>query len=107
GLIRCGKINGQHIVVWGFLLFLMALVLRQHLMGHRSIWYCAVTSYPWFDTGKSTLSKLPHPVTSRSRSRGRSKAIGRGKRDRYSAWRPGVPVRAHLTTDKYDKYKRG
>ncbi|KIM90813.1 hypothetical protein PILCRDRAFT_811301 [Piloderma croceum F 1598] len=94
------------ILVWGFLVFLSALVLRQHFMGHRSMWYCAVTSYPWFGKGKG--SGLPNPVASRSRSRGRS--IGARKGDRYSVWKPRshrAPVHAHLATDKYDKYKRG
>jgi hypothetical protein len=100
-------------VVWGFLVFLSALVLRQHFMGHRSMWYCAVTSYPWFGKGKG--SGLPNPVASRSRSRGRSFGEKDGvyrarKGDRYSVWKPRshrAPVHAHLATDKYDKYKRG
>lgn len=96
-------------VVWGFLFFLLALVLRQHLMGHRSMWYCATTAYPWFGKGKGSQSKLPSPITSRSRSRGRSYGEKSGARkprkaDRYSVW---APARAHLATDKYDKYKRG
>jgi len=95
--------------VWGFLFFLLALVLRQHFMGHRSMWYNPVTSYSWLGKSKGSKSKLPQPVTSRSRSRGRSYAV-KGKGDRYSAWAPRshkTPVRAHLATDKYDKYKRG
>jgi len=97
------------ILVWGFLFFLLALVLRQHFMGHRSMWYNPVTSYSWLGKSKGSKSKLPQPVTSRSRSRGRSYAV-KGKGDRYSAWPPRshkTPVRAHLATDKYDKYKRG
>lgn len=97
------------ILVWGFLFFLLALVLRQHFMGHRSMWYCAATSYPWFGKSKGSKSKLPQPITSRSRSRGRSYTEKR-KADRYSVWAPRshrAPVRAHLATDKYDKYKRG
>jgi len=104
------------ILVWGFFFFLLALVLRQHFMGHRSMWYYPVTSYSWFGKSKGSKSKLPDPVTSRSRSRGRSygeKDIGHrqpGKTDRYTKWAPRshkAPVRAHLATDRYDKYKRG
>lgn len=108
------------ILVWGFLFFLLALALRQHFMGHRSMWYCAVTSYPWFGNSKGSKSKLPHPVTNRSRSRGRSRGRSYGekggarqqprKADRYSVWTSRshrAPVPAYLATDKYDKYKRG
>jgi len=98
------------ILVWGFLFFLLALVLRQHFMGHRSMWYCAATSYPWFEKSKGSKSKLPQPITSRSRSRGRSYYTEKRKADRYSVWTPRshrAPARAHLATDKYDKYKRG
>jgi len=103
------------ILVWGFLFFLLVLCVKQHFMGHRSMWYCAVTSYSWFDKGKGSKA-LPNPVTSRSRSRGRSYGEKGGghrqarKGDRYSVWAPrsqNAAVRGHLVTDKYDKYKRG
>jgi len=103
------------ILTWGLFFFLLALALRHHFMGRRSMWYCPSTSYPWFGKGKGT--KLPHPVTGRSRSRSRGRTYEKGggfrqsrKADRYSAWAPrthNAPVRAHLATDKYDKYKRG
>lgn len=101
------------ILVWGFFFFLLGLVLRQHLIGQRSMWYCAVTSYPWFGNDKGSKSKLPHPVTSRSRSRGRSyreKDVGNQHTRKADRWTPRshrTPVRAHLAADKYDKYKRG
>lgn len=114
------------ILVWGFLLLLLALALRQHTAGHRSQWNCAVTSYPWFggDNGKGKGSpggkyttrnkgKLPEPVTSRSRSRSRSRGrpTEREPRERrFSVWGNSSaqePSRAHLATDKYDKFKRG
>jgi len=112
-------------LIWGFLLLLLALALRQHTAGHRSQWNCAVTSYPWFgkDKGKGSpgsgnytaknKGKLPEPATSRSRSRSRSR--GRqpereSRERRFSVWGSGShrePARAHLATDRYDKFKRG
>lgn len=122
-LVRRSAIPGAHSplitfdpTVWGFLLLLLALVLRQHSAGHRSMWYCAVTSYPWFGSGKGSSGqgkskgkgKLPEPVTqSRSRSRGRQP----NRERRFSVWasnsHKAPPARAHLATDKYDKFKRG
>lgn len=119
------------ILVWGFLLLLLALALRQHTAGHRSQWECAVTSYPWFGKGKGKGSpggggkyttrdkgKLPEPATSRSRSgtrshNSRSQSRGRPaeRTRRFSVWGSGShqqePARAHLAQDKYDKFKRG
>jgi len=97
------------ILLWGFLILLLGLALRLHVQGHRSQWFCPVTSYPWFGGGKGSKSGLPEPVSSRSRSRGRSYTEkGRGGRGRKNgSWAPNVPDKAHLATDKYDKFKRG
>jgi len=99
------------ILILGFLVFLSLLAVRQHFLDNRSVWNTPVTSYPWFDSGKGSTSKskLPQPVTSRSRSRGRSRGE-KGGTPRQSRWTSNshkTPVRAHLATDKYDKYKRG
>jgi len=99
------------ILIWGFLSFLSLLVVRQHFLGNRSMWNTPVPSYPWFDSGKgsaSKSSKLPQPVTSRSRSRGRSYGEKGGTRQsRWTSNSHKTPDRAHLATDKYDKFKRG
>jgi len=96
------------ILLWSFLIFLLLLALRQHFTGNRSMWYSPVTSYSWFGSGKGSGSKgkLPEPVSSRSRSRGRSYG-GNGGQSRWTSSSNKTPVRAHLATDKYDKYKRG
>ena len=106
-------------IVWGFFLFLLGLALRQHTMGHRSMWYCSVQSYPWFSRGKGKGKRspkgIPQPVTSRSRSRGRNnekKVVGdrQTRGGRYTSWTPRshkAPARAYMVTDRYDKFKRG
>jgi len=54
------------ILIWAFLLMLLALALRQHRWGNRAIWLESVTAFPWFagrdaQTGKLP-SSLPPPV---------------------------------------------
>jgi hypothetical protein len=95
------------ILLWSFLIFLLLLAIRQHFTGHQTVWYCPVTSYSWFDSGKGSgsKSKLPEPVSTRSRSRGRS--YGGTRQSRWTSSSNNAPVRAYLATDKYDKYKRG
>jgi len=64
------------ILVWSFFLFLLGLTLRHHLRGNRKVWRTPVNIYPWFAPRSSPQSKqLPAPVTSRSRSRGRSHGV--------------------------------
>ncbi|KAH7887730.1 hypothetical protein F5I97DRAFT_1805033 [Phlebopus sp. FC_14] len=102
------------ILVWGFLLFLLGMALKHYYRVNRNVWYSPVTSYPWFGS-KSKSSKLPAPVSSRSRSRGRTydeKADpelwrkGSHRSDtRYPEWSSkghSVPARAYTV----DKYKR-
>jgi len=111
------------ILIWGFLLFLLCLALRQHLEGKQEAWSYPVTTYPWFNTGgKRKLSKLPAPVTARTgrshsrsrpyeergrpsyteKSRGRGQSQTRHKRERthnaYMTTEQGLPV--------FDKYRR-
>ncbi|OAX43484.1 hypothetical protein K503DRAFT_847149 [Rhizopogon vinicolor AM-OR11-026] len=98
------------ILVWSFLLFLLALAVKHHYRVNRNVWYTAVTSYPWF--GKSvSQSKLPAPISSRSRSKGRaynekdSEPWGyasRGGDPEWSSQGHKAPARAHTV----DKYKR-
>jgi hypothetical protein len=99
--------------VWAFLLLLLALAVKHHYRVNRNVWYIAVTNYPWFGKGISQ-SKLPAPISSRSRSRGRtyndkgSEPWGydaRGGDSRYPGWSSqghNAPARAHTV----DKYKR-
>ncbi|KAJ8595982.1 hypothetical protein M405DRAFT_806217 [Rhizopogon salebrosus TDB-379] len=101
------------ILVWAFLLLLLALAVKHHYRVNRNVWYIAVTNYPWFGKGISQ-SKLPAPISSRSRSRGRtynekgSEPWGydaRGSDSRYPGWSSqghNAPARAHTA----DKYKR-
>ncbi|GBE79456.1 hypothetical protein SCP_0206560 [Sparassis crispa] len=58
------------ILIWGFLLFLLVLALRQHSMGEKGVWVSSVTAFPWFGRGKQSRG-LPPPVISRSKSRSR------------------------------------
>ncbi|KAG1907173.1 uncharacterized protein F5891DRAFT_1000372 [Suillus fuscotomentosus] len=96
------------ILILVFLLFLLALAVKHHFRVNRNVWYIAVTEYPWF--GK-TMSKLPAPVSSRSRSRGKTydeKASAPWENEtrrgdsRYPGWSAQVPAPARAS----DKYKR-
>lgn len=101
------------ILILAFLLFLLALAVKHHFRVNRNVWYIAVTQYPWFGKNLSQ-SKLPAPVSSRSRSRGRTydeKASApweyetRRGDSRYPGWSTeghDAPPRAHTV----DKYKR-
>jgi len=61
------------ILIWGFLITLLGLAVRQHLAGEKHVWYSPVTVYAWFNKYDSKKQKLPAPVTAgRSRSRGRT-----------------------------------
>jgi hypothetical protein len=114
------------ILIWGFLLLLLGLALRQHFMGETLVWYCPVTAYPWFNKYSKYSPRLPPPVTVQ---RGRSKDYGEkdGGHDRRpsrnsprydgrgrSEWRTQkVPVKAHTSdrhhypTHIHDKFARG
>ncbi|KAK7695796.1 hypothetical protein QCA50_000434 [Cerrena zonata] len=61
------------ILIWGFLLTLLALAIRKHRGGDRSVWIASVTSYPWFG-GKD--KQLPPPATARRTRSGRSQTRG-------------------------------
>jgi len=70
---------------WGFFIFLLCLALRQHMLGETQVWHVPVTSYPFFNSYSKSSTKLPAPVTSRSRSRGRAyneKEIGGSRNHR-------------------------
>jgi len=69
------------ILFWGFFLVLLFLALREHMRGEYQVWHVPVTTFPFFKRYSKTSPKLPQPVTSRSRSRGRSyneKDVGGG-----------------------------
>lgn len=59
------------ILIWGFLLFLLSMAVKHHYRANRNVWFISVTSYPWFGSNAKS-AKLPAPVVSRSRSRGRA-----------------------------------
>lgn len=97
------------ILIWGFLLFLLGMAVKHYYRVNRNVWFISVTSYPWF--GPNTkLAKLPAPVVSRSRSRGRTyekedpelwrKGSGSSRHGdlRYPVYK--APPRAY-TADKY------
>jgi len=108
------------ILIWGFLLFLLVLALRERSRGEREIWHYPVTTWPWLGPA-SKASQLPAPVTARSRSRGQSQGEkssrsqssrrdgGRDRRDnRFSQW-TRQPERAHTGSGRApqsDKYHR-
>jgi len=99
------------ILIWGFLLFLLVLALREHFKGETQVWYCPVTVYPWLNSYSKNSSKLPPPVTAR-RGRSRSKGYAekndmqrpsqRSKRHNGDAGRTShkAPAKAR-TTDRY------
>ncbi|KAF8845786.1 hypothetical protein BDN67DRAFT_986894 [Paxillus ammoniavirescens] len=103
------------ILIWGFLLFLLGMALKHYYRVNRNVWFISVTSYPWFGS-KSGSSKLPAPVSTRSRSRGKAPAAekvdtnlwrnGSHRNDpRYPDWSSQghkVPARAYTV----DNYKR-
>jgi hypothetical protein len=111
------------ILIWGFLLLLLCLAIRQHFQGETLVWYCPVTVYPWFNTYSKHSPKLPSPVTAQREkglSRGRSydeKEYGyddyerrpsrnsprHGERGRTEWNQQRPPARAH-TTDRYKEY---
>jgi hypothetical protein len=123
--------------VWGFLVLLLLMAVRQHFLGETVVWYCPVTSYPWFNKYTKHSPKLPSPVTSRRQgglSRGRSynekDYYAYSGKDRYTArnsprqgergrteWREQkAPAKAHVSerrerhvypTHAHDKFARG
>jgi hypothetical protein len=103
------------ILIWGFLFFLLGMALKHYYRVNRNVWFISVTSYPWFGP-KSKSSKLPEPVTARSRSRGRAytnektdtELLRNGSRrndssePHWSSHGHQVPARAYTV----DNYKR-
>ncbi|KAF9221978.1 hypothetical protein BS17DRAFT_709776 [Gyrodon lividus] len=103
------------ILLWGFLMFLLGMALKHYYRVNRNVWFISVTSYPWFGP-KSGSSKLPTPVSTRSRSRGRGytnekadtelwRNKSRRSDSRYPDWSSHghkVPARAYTV----DNYKR-
>jgi hypothetical protein len=105
-------------VVGGFLLLLLGLALRQHFMGETIVWSCPVTTYPWFNKYSKYSPRLPPPVTSRARSRGKtygekdfrdvdrrpSRQSPRYEERGRTGWKSQrAPAKAH-TTDRYDRH---
>ncbi|KAF8138274.1 hypothetical protein EV363DRAFT_518899 [Boletus edulis] len=91
------------ILVWGFLLFLLGLALKHYYRVNRNVWFIPVTLYPWFGP-RSSMSKLPTPVSARSRGRAYANEKVESELWRNGSHRNGhtVPVRAHTA----DNYKR-
>lgn len=101
------------VIVWGFLLFLLGMTLKHYYRVNRNVWYIPVTLYPWFGP-RSSMSKLPAPISTRSRGRTYANekadpglwknASGRNE-SRYPNWTSSghtAPARAHTV----DHYKR-
>ncbi|KAF8559097.1 hypothetical protein OG21DRAFT_1493490 [Imleria badia] len=101
------------ILVWGFLLFLLGMTLKHYYRVNRNVWFIPVTVYPWFGP-RSSMSKLPAPVNTRSRGRPFAsekadtelwKNGSRRNDSRYPNWSSNghaAPARAHTV----DNYKR-
>jgi len=110
------------ILIWGFFFFLLGLALKHHFRVNRRVWIIGVTDYPWFGKGSSNPSKLPAPISTRSRSQTRGRAQydekdyttpgwqykSRHGNAEYAVWtapqrhKVAAPSRAHTA----DKYKR-
>ncbi|KAI0068863.1 hypothetical protein BV25DRAFT_1791279 [Artomyces pyxidatus] len=97
------------ILVWGFLLLLFGLALRQYMTGHRDVWLSPVTTYDWFNRNPKK-SKLPAPVTARGRSQ---RSQSRSKPTVQPAAAPPAPPkrtrsdrekRPHATTQDNQTY---
>ncbi|KAI9574870.1 hypothetical protein HD554DRAFT_116363 [Boletus coccyginus] len=100
------------ILVWGFLLFLLGMALKHYYRVNRNVWFIPVTVYPWFGP-RSSMSKLPAPVSTRSRGRAYAseksdpelwRSASRRNDSRYPNWPSNghtAPIRAHT-----DNYKR-
>ncbi|KAI0774309.1 hypothetical protein C8Q74DRAFT_1368798 [Fomes fomentarius] len=58
------------ILIFGFLVLLLVLALRQHRAGKKGVWIEPVTEM-WFGQKGRAMGKLPAPVTHRSRSQSR------------------------------------
>ena len=61
--------------VFGFLILLLVLALRQHRQGTKHVWVLPVTMISWFGRSGRNVPKLPPPVTHRSRSQSRRPAM--------------------------------
>ena len=114
--------------VWGFLLLLFGLALRQYLLGNRHVWLTPVTTYNWFGKAakQSRTQQLPLPVTARTgRSASRSKPAAPSPPRPHRSEKPAPvahasrknqtyhvstmrPEQARHTSDrnKYDYYRR-
>ena len=57
--------------VFGFLVLLLVLAVRQHRAGTKHVWILPVTTISWFGRTGKPVGKLPAPVTHRSRSQSR------------------------------------
>lgn len=115
-------------LVWGFLLLLFGLALRQYLLGNRHVWLTPVTTYNWFGKAakQSRAQQLPLPATARTgRSASRSKPAAPSPPRPHRSEKPAPvahasrqnqtyhvstmrPEQARHTSDrnKYDYYRR-
>ncbi|KAI0375674.1 hypothetical protein BV20DRAFT_959689 [Pilatotrama ljubarskyi] len=59
------------ILIFGFLVLLLVLALRQHRAGTKHVWMLPVSMIAWFGRSGRPQGKLPAPVTHRSRSQSR------------------------------------
>jgi len=109
------------ILVWGFLLFLLFLALRQHRWGYNKVWLYPAPTYPWFSQGPTDASKyaqqsrLPAPVTAQASRRGAStqRAADKSRNPapaQASFWvwveKPKDPPQAHTRERPRDQSRR-
>lgn len=86
------------ILIWGFLIFLLGMAVKHYYRVNRNVWFISVTSYPWFGSNAKS-AKLPAPVVSRSRSRGRTY-----EKEDPELWRKGSGSSRHRDL-RYPVYK--
>ncbi|KAI0347559.1 hypothetical protein BDW22DRAFT_1321334 [Trametopsis cervina] len=96
------------LLIWGFLLMLLTLALRQHRWGNRAIWLESVTAFPWFagrdaQTGKLPAA-LPAPVSAkRSNTMNTEKSAKSAKSHPHPYGQPLPPSRERSRRDTRDR----
>ncbi|OSD04285.1 hypothetical protein PYCCODRAFT_1424129 [Trametes coccinea BRFM310] len=93
------------ILIFGFLVLLLVLALRQHRAGTKHVWVHPVSMIGWFGRSGRPQGKLPAPVTHRSRSQSRRPTVSEKpkarSRSRPADVRRNDSQRALLRDDSY------
>ncbi|OJT03732.1 hypothetical protein TRAPUB_5554 [Trametes pubescens] len=93
------------ILIFGFLLLLLVLAIRQSRAGTKHVWVLPVSMIAWFGPAGRPQGKLPAPVTQRSRSQSRRPTMAEKPRTRSQSRPADVrrndSQRALLRDDSY------